>query len=136
MNWPRKYVKRFGWFNDIRWHVRWALHGDVHEDRFWAEYATHYDPSFRIAPVDDAMRFAFEAEPRQCYERIGRRLPFGVHRWQKFDRAFFEPFLLQHGPGSNVRPAAPLRGGRVRHEISALARVAARSWSSAGAAQR
>jgi hypothetical protein len=112
VNWPRKYVKRLGWFNDVRWHVRWALHGDVHEDRFWAEYATHYDPSFTIAPVDVAMRFAFEAEPRRCFERIGRRLPFGAHRWQKFDRSFYEPYLLRHGPGSEVRPLVPHASAR------------------------
>jgi hypothetical protein len=102
VNWPRKYVKRLGWFNDVGWHVKWAVHGDVHEDRFWAEYATHYDPDFKIAPVDVAMRFAFEAEPRKCFERIGSRMPFGAHRWQKFDRAFYEPYLLHHGPGSEV----------------------------------
>jgi hypothetical protein len=53
------------------------------------------------------MRFAFEAEPRACYERIGRALPFGAHRWQRFDRAFYEPFLLPHGPGSAVRLRTP-----------------------------
>jgi hypothetical protein len=52
------------------------------------------------------MRFAFEAEPRKCFERIGSRMPFGAHRWQKFDRAFYEPHLLHHGPGSEVRVAA------------------------------
>jgi hypothetical protein len=102
-NTPRKLLKRLVPLNDIRWHVRWALRGDVHEDRFWAEYANHYDPDFRIAPVDVAMRFAFEAEPRKCYERIGRKAPFGAHRWNKFDRAFYEPWLLRQGPGSEVR---------------------------------
>jgi hypothetical protein len=118
VNWPRKYVKRLGWFNDVRWHVRWALHGDVHEDRFWAEYATHYDPEFRIAPVDVAMRFAFEAEPRRCFERIGGRLPFGAHRWQKFDRSFYEPYLLRHGPGSEVRPRIPDAAAGARHLVT------------------
>lgn len=122
VNWPRRYIKRLGWFNDIRWHVRWAVHGDVHEDRFWAEYATHYDPAFNIAPVDVAMRFAFEAEPRECFGRIGR-MPFGAHRWQKFDRAFYEPHLLRHGPGSDVR----CDSARVMcHEESLLTGVAQR----------
>ena len=107
VNWPRKMLKRARYFNDVRWHIKWALDGDVHEDRFWAEYATHYDPQFRIAPVDVAMRFAFEAEPRRCFDRIGGVMPFGAHRWQKFDRAFFEPHLLRQGPGSAVRSAAP-----------------------------
>jgi hypothetical protein len=125
LNWPRKYAKRLGWFNDVQWHVKWAVHGDVHEDRFWAEYATHYDPTFRIAPVDVAMRFAFEAEPRKCFERIGRRMPFGAHRWQKFDRSFYEPYLLHHGPGSDVR-----------HESTARATRHPRSLPASGVAQQ
>ena len=103
LNTPRKYLKRLVPFNGVRWHVRTALRGNVHEDRFWAEYATHYDPEFRIAPVDVAMRFAFEAEPRTCFERIGGQMPFGAHRWQKFDREFYTPCLLRHGLGSEVR---------------------------------
>jgi hypothetical protein len=106
LNTPRKHLKRLVPLNDVHWHIRWALNGDVHEDRFWAEYATHYDPAFRIAPVDVAMRFAFEAEPRQCYERIGRRMPFGAHRWQKFDREFYEPHLLRARSAPEVRLAA------------------------------
>ena len=136
VNWPRKYVKRLGWFNDVKWHVKWAVHGDVHEDRFWAEYATHYDPEFSIAPVDVAMRFAFEAEPRRCYERIGHRLPFGAHRWQKFDRAFYEPYLLHHGPASEVRPDATRAERREWDQASSLARVTTQSFLPSGVAQQ
>jgi len=135
MNWPRKVLKERQYFNDVRWHIRWALRGDVHEDRFWAEFATRYDPGFRIAPVDVAMRFAFEAEPRRCFERIGG-LPFGCHRWQKFDRTFYEPYLLKSGPTSEVRR----RSARVarRHwdeETSVPARVASPSLISSGTRQ-
>jgi hypothetical protein len=103
LNTPRRYLKRLVHFNGVRSHVRSAVHGNVHEDRFWAEYATHYDPDFRIAPVDVALGFAFEAEPRACFERIGGQMPFGAHRWQKFDPAFYTPSLLRHGLGSEVR---------------------------------
>jgi hypothetical protein len=54
-----------------------------------------------------ALRFAFEAEPRRCFERIGRQMPFGAHRWQKFDRAFYEPSLLRQGLGSEARLRSP-----------------------------
>ncbi len=103
LNTPRRLLKRVRAFNDIHWHVRWALRGDVHEDRFWSEYANHYDPAFRIAPVDVAMRFAFEAEPRACAARLGGELPFGAHRWTRYDRQFFEPWLLTSGPASMGR---------------------------------
>jgi len=136
LNWPRKPLKRLTWFNDVKWHARWAVSGDVHEDRFWAEYATHYDPSFRIAPVDVAMRFAFEAEPRKCFERIGNHLPFGAHRWQKFDRAFYEPYLLQHGPASEVRVRPTREAQREWDQAGTLARVASRSFLTSGATQQ
>lgn len=137
INWPRKILKRLGYFNDIRWHIKWALHGDVHEDRFWSEYATHYDPLFRIAPVDLAMRFAFEAEPRRCYERIGGRMPFGAHRWPKFDRAFYEPWLLRQGVGSDVRLRTDREAQREwDEESSVLARVASHSFMSTGVPHR
>jgi hypothetical protein len=103
LNVPRKYLKRMTVFNDVHWHVRWAIRGDVHEDRFWAEYARHYDPGFTIAPVDVALKFAFEAEPRRSFERLGGQLPFGAHRWQRFDRQFYEPYLITQGLGSGVR---------------------------------
>jgi hypothetical protein len=48
-----------------------------------------------VASVDEALRFAFEAAPRECFERNGRRMPFGCHAWEKFDRGFWEPFLLR-----------------------------------------
>ena len=112
VNLPRRYLKRLIPLNDVRWHARMALRDGVHEDRFWAEYATHYDPDFRIAPVEVAMRFAFEAEPRRCFERIGRQLPFGAHRWQNFDRSFYEPLLLTTGAGSGIRRGPSLTWSR------------------------
>ncbi len=117
VNTPRKYLKRLTMFNDVLWHVRWALRGDVHEDRFWAEYAQHYDPDFKIAPVDVALKFAFESEPRRSFARIGGCLPFGAHRWQRFDRGFYEPYLLTEGLGSGVR----LRGSRGAPEAAETA---------------
>jgi hypothetical protein len=64
------------------------------EDQFWANRAAHYAPGFRISPLEEALSFAFECVPRYCYERNGNRLPFGCHAWERYDRAFWEPFLL------------------------------------------
>jgi hypothetical protein len=64
------------------------------EDVWWSFQAQHYDPTFTIAAPEDALRFAFERHPRECFERVGRRLPFGAHAWADYDRAFWEPYLL------------------------------------------
>jgi Protein of unknown function (DUF5672) len=65
-----------------------------YEDKFWSDEAPRLLPSFRIPPADVAVGFAFETEPRFCFERNGGRLPFGAHRWAFHDRAFWEPYLL------------------------------------------
>lgn len=129
LNTPRRFIKRLVTFNGLHWHVRSALRGNVHEDRFWAEYATHYDPDFRIAPVDVAMRFAFEAEPRRCFERIGGEMPFGAHRWNRYDRAFYIPCLVRHGLGSEVRLRSSREAqawGKLESDIARMKRRVAR----------
>lgn len=67
----------------------------LNEDCFWSFGAVKYYPGFRIASVADALRFAFEINPRRCYELNNRRLPFGCHAWNKYDRQFWEPFLIR-----------------------------------------
>ncbi len=102
LNLPRKYLKRMLPFNDVRLHIRWVKRCHTNEDRFYTEYARHYDPEFRIAPVEVGLRFAFEAEPKVCFERLGRQMPFGAHAWPKYDREFYEPWLLRSGPGADA----------------------------------
>lgn len=91
LNYPRKYLKRLHYFNNVQREVERFRNN---EDLFWARRAQHYYPPFKIAPVDVAMRFAFEGSPQTCYRQIGEKLPFGCHAWPKYDRAFWEPYLL------------------------------------------
>jgi len=90
--WPRQFLDRV-----LQHRARIlepAFHGTA-TDQFWSIEAKRYLPSFRVASVDEALKFAFEVAPRECFERNGRRVPFGCHAWAKFDRAFWEPFLLR-----------------------------------------
>ena len=43
--------------------------------------------------VPSALSFAFETNPRACFELNGRRLPFGCHKWWHHDREFWEAYL-------------------------------------------
>lgn len=65
------------------------IHFNANEDIFWGVHAKQFDPLFKVAGVDDALRFAFESNPRSSFEKIGKRLPFGCHAWAKYDRKFF-----------------------------------------------
>lgn len=64
-------------------------------DLFWGFASRAYIPAFRIPDWQTALGFAFEAAPRLCFELTGGRIPFGCHAWSKFDRSFWEPYLLK-----------------------------------------
>lgn len=63
-------------------------------DIFWSDQAKYFLPDFRVAPFEEGMRFAFEVAPRKCFQINGRRMPFGCHAWARYDRKFWEPYLL------------------------------------------
>jgi len=63
---------------------------EVNNDGFWADEAKRYLPEFKLAPLEEGLRFAFEVAPRLCLERNRGRMPFGCHAWARYDRAFWE----------------------------------------------
>jgi hypothetical protein len=70
-------------------------------DIFWSDLAPYVHPDFKVASLEQGLRFAFEVSPRTCLEMNGGKLPFGCHAWAKYDRAFWEPFIV---PDGNARP--------------------------------
>jgi hypothetical protein len=89
---------------DLRKSEKPEIHG-CNNDFFWSFQAAKYLPEFRIASVEEGLRFAFEAAPRLCFELAGGRMPFGCHAWTKFDRNFWEPHIL---PLSTARASADI----------------------------
>ena len=78
-------------FNSVKQEMQYSR---IKEDRFWADRAAHYYPSFNLAPLDVALGFGFECVPQYCYEINNFKLPFGCHAWAKYDRAFWEKYLI------------------------------------------
>lgn len=52
---------------------------------------------FRVAPIDIALKFAFETDVRKCYFMNNKQLPFGCHAWCKWDYRFWRPYIAQAG---------------------------------------
>ena len=76
--------------------VSWyAAHYTINEDHFWADRANLFYPEFKMAPVEVALRFSFEIHPRYCFEKNNHQLPFGCHAWTKWDKDFWEDYLLR-----------------------------------------
>lgn len=92
LNLPKRILKRLKIRNNARWEMSKYKHN---EEAFWANRATHYYPEFTIPSVETALRFGFECVPRYCFEKNNFTLPFGCHAWQKYDRDFWEPYLIK-----------------------------------------
>lgn len=65
----------------------------VNEDYFWGHYAPKIDAGFKVASIDEAIKFAFECSPSKLFERNNKQLPFGCHAWWKYDLEFWKPFI-------------------------------------------
>lgn len=91
---PSRLRKRSQIIREARRGVKWyTQHYSLNEDLFWSDRARLFDPTFKVAPVEVGLKFAFERFPRYCYEQNGSQLPFGAHAWAKHDREFWDPFL-------------------------------------------
>lgn len=75
------------------------------EDVFWGRYAARFDPTFRVAGVDEALDFAFETDPAGSLSRNRNRLPFGAHAWARYGREFWSSCGVLPGK-ANGQPLA------------------------------
>jgi len=91
----KTFLHQYGYHNNVRWLVRQFVKTNLHEDFFWALEAPKIVTSFRIPAPEEALGFSFELAPRYCFKVNSGRLPFGCHAWSKYDREFWEPFLLK-----------------------------------------
>mgnify|MGYP001588229816 CR=1 FL=1 len=62
------------------WPLSWLLRS-IPEDVFWAHVGARLWPGFRIAGVEEAVRFAWDAAPEECHDLCAGKKPFGCHAW-------------------------------------------------------
>jgi Protein of unknown function (DUF5672) len=74
----------------------WRLY-EGHCDIFWGRVVPQLVPTFRVAPVADAVRFAWEVLPERCYTMCNGVLPFGLHAWANYNYSFLAPLLSANG---------------------------------------
>jgi hypothetical protein len=83
--------------NFLRWLYR-LYHQPVrfkrNEDGFWSYRAKHHEQSFMLPSAQLALGFGFECAPEYCFQQNNQQLPFGCHAWARYNRAFWEPYLL------------------------------------------
>lgn len=65
----------------------------MYEDGYWGIMVEKFFPWFKVASVEDATAFAFEVNPSVLYALNKQRLPMATHAWEKYDPAFWTPFI-------------------------------------------
>ena len=100
-NFPDKYKvsykKKIKIIKEARKGINWYSNNySLNEDLFWSQRAKLFFSDFKIAPVELAMDFAFEANPRHCYNINNKKLPFGVHAWESWDKEFWLDIMEQN----------------------------------------
>lgn len=65
----------------------------VNEDVFWGRNVGAVFADFKVAPVEEALCFSFEANPSFLYAQNQLQLPFGCHAWEKHEPAFWQQFI-------------------------------------------
>lgn len=62
---------------------------NLNEDIFWSFIVPKNIASFKVAPIEEAIRFAFDNEPQYFYVLNDHKLPFGCHAWERYDKSFW-----------------------------------------------
>jgi len=75
----------------------WPLFPRVNEDVFWGMLIPQHFDFFRVPSSEEAIPFAFDAEPRYLYGRNQGMLPFACHAWERYDYAFWKETLGKQG---------------------------------------
>lgn len=67
------------------------------EDTFFGSVVNTYKQEFKIAPIEDALRFSFEANPDILLGLSHNILPMGCHAWWRYDLNFWKPYIMAFG---------------------------------------
>ncbi|HAF61795.1 MAG TPA: hypothetical protein DCK95_05670 [Anaerolineaceae bacterium] len=97
VEWPihKRLIKKIRILRAIRIGVeKYTKRYSLNEDLFWSDRAHLFYPDFKIASIEEGLRFSFDRHPRYCFEKNNQQLPFGCHAWAKWDRGFWEPYLI------------------------------------------
>ena len=66
------------------------------EDMLFCQEATRLKPMklfMKLPEWREALRFAFEKSPAASYELTNHQLPFACHAWERYNAAFWTPFI-------------------------------------------
>lgn len=66
---------------------------ECNEDYFWCKVVGSVFEDFHIAPVQDAIKFSFDANPSLLFSMNNNQLPFGCHAWERYEPKFWGNYI-------------------------------------------
>ena len=63
--------------------LRYFQASTINEDAFWSQIVPDAIKTYKVAPIEEAVKFSFESNPAYLFEKNNRQLPFGCHAWHK-----------------------------------------------------
>lgn len=54
---------------------------NIPEDVFWSNVGQRIWPFFKFPDISDALAFAWDSAPSECFSLCGGKMPFGIHAW-------------------------------------------------------
>ncbi|MDB5280351.1 MAG: hypothetical protein JWR61_5306 [Ferruginibacter sp.] len=66
---------------------------ELNEDFYWTRAVAKAFDDYRVAPIDDACKFSFDANPAFLFKRNKGELPFGCHAWERHEPEFWKQFI-------------------------------------------
>lgn len=66
----------------------------INEDIFWGSAVPNV-LAFKIASIEDSIKFSFEIKPSELFKKNGFQLPIGCHAWQKYEPEFWKPYIAE-----------------------------------------
>ena len=68
-----------------------------YEDIFFSRAVPKRYASFKVAPIEEAVKFSFEVNPDYLFELNNQQLPMGCHAWWRYNLDFWRPFIESYG---------------------------------------
>jgi hypothetical protein len=65
----------------------------MNEDGFWTIVVPKIYFCYKIADVENSIKFSFETNPEKLFLMNDKKLPFGCHAWNKYNLKFWQDFI-------------------------------------------
>lgn len=63
------------------------------EDQFWSLDTQNAYIDFKVAPIREGIKFAFECYPSYLMKLNSGNLPFGCHAWERYELEFWKKYI-------------------------------------------